>query len=78
MNHHPPPLPMSCMRRQLTANVGTNNAREMAKPRNGIQPNAMATSTVKRYHHQYSARDARPLKSAYLLKQIFTASTNPM
>ena len=25
---------MSCMRRQLTANVGTNNAREMAKPRN--------------------------------------------
>ena len=32
MNHHPPPLPISCMRRQLTANVGTNNAREMAKP----------------------------------------------
>jgi len=29
---------------------------------------------VKRIHHQNSGLDAQPLKSAYLLKQIFIAS----
>src|SRR5439155_14795703 len=32
-------------------------------------------SRTARKNHQYSVRVARPLKSAYFLKQVFTAST---
>jgi hypothetical protein len=35
---------------------------------------AAAPIKVKRTHHQNSGLNAQPLKSAYLLKQIFTAS----
>lgn len=33
----------------------------------------IATITVTRYHHQYSLRLARPVKSAYFLKKRWTA-----
>jgi hypothetical protein len=34
------------------------------------------TRNVKSINHQYSLRRARPLKSKYFLKHVFTASQN--
>jgi hypothetical protein len=37
---------------------------------------AIEAKTTNRVHHQYSDRDARPLKSAYLEKHVLIDSTN--
>ena len=43
-----------------------------------MAPHTPTTITVKSIHHQNSAREARPLKSQYLLKQMLTDSMNVM
>src|SRR3712207_518895 len=41
-----------------------------------IIPKPKPTNTINNANHQYSERDARPLKSAYLDKQVLIDSTN--
>jgi hypothetical protein len=38
-----------------------------------VDPSATPAITVKNHHHQYSERDATPLKSAYLPKTVLIA-----
>jgi hypothetical protein len=39
-----------------------------------VDPSATPAITVKNHHHQYSERDATPLKSAYLPKTVLIES----
>jgi hypothetical protein len=39
-----------------------------------VDPSATPAITVKNHHHQYSERDATPLKSAYLVKTVLIES----
>jgi hypothetical protein len=74
----------------VTASVGTNVTSEKSALSGPIsshaKPNTAMSSEVKtksliitnKNHHQNSERSARPEKSAYLVKQVFSASEKPM
>ena len=71
-NFHQADFPMSCSRREVTAEVGIRSAKTNRTARRPLpkttskSPKTEAPATVKSNHHQNSARVARPLKSAYL------------
>ena len=67
---------MSCRRRAVTAMQGRRVARENKVEISGlIIPVMTLTRNTKSTHHQNSGRSARPLKSAYLEKQVLIDST---
>ena len=65
---------MSCNRRTCTDSDGKSSANLMSHPMTGINPNTNVSST----NHQYSEREARPLKSMYLLRQVLVDSIKSM
>lgn len=78
-NIHHPDLSMSCRRRTLSPSEGSKVASDQMYPSQvmlstpPITAKAALTMKVKRQNHQYSLREARPLKSQYLLKAMLTA-----
>jgi hypothetical protein len=70
---------VSCRRRAPTAILGRRVPIENNPDKSllTVWSNAEAT-VVNSTHHQNSGREAQPLKSAYLAKQIFTDSMNVM
>lgn len=80
MNIHPPPLPISCNRRTVTANEGINSANDTAPDNTAntiyssltlakmliSSPNAKLITIIANTKSQYSFRSALPVKSAYL------------
>ena len=77
-----PDLPTSCIRRQATARRGKSSASVVAFPKNAVLLLAALSTKIakseinseKSTNHQNSARDAVPLKSVYLAKQVLTDS----
>jgi hypothetical protein len=68
---HHPLRPMSCSLLDVTAIDGKKTAREHIDPSfwlNTCEP--IDRRNVNNIHHQNSDREARPLNSAYFLKQI--------
>ncbi len=86
MSHHQPLLPVSCRRRintprfgsksnapttyEITGNHEAEDSWRLCIP-DGM-PNMIATTNVKTIHHQYSLREARPLKEQYFEKHVLT------
>jgi hypothetical protein len=87
-NSHQADAFMSCKRRAPTAKLGTRtntkNPHETGKPTAGPENEEtkaliiIHAKMVNKTNHQYSAREARPEKVAYLPKQAMTASKNDM
>ena len=72
-NH--PLLSMSCSLRAPTARPGKIvPSKKSASTFSSMMFEAIDANTTNRVHHQNSGRDARPLKSAYLEKQILIDS----
>src|SRR5487761_2637827 len=75
INCHHPLRSMSCSRRATTAMFGRNTPREnkaeTTSPTTEAAAEARNTNSI---HHHISGRDARPLKSAYLEKQVLIDS----
>src|SRR5271166_6361399 len=82
MNHsscHQPLRSVSCRRRAPTASEGSSVASENRPEAERLSALiAKLTRNMNSQYHQYSGRFARPLKSAYLLKQVLIASVKPM
>src|SRR5690606_16710712 len=76
---HHPLRSISCKRRADTAMFGNNNTNDSSCAKRSLNmPNTKAASTLNSIHHQNSERAARPLKSAYFLKQVRIDSVNVM
>lgn len=76
-NH--PLLSVSCSRRAPTARDGSKTPSEKSPDNISLTiPDAADAKKVKRNHHQYSDREARPLNAAYFEKQVLMDSPNVM
>lgn len=75
--HHPVRL-VSCNRLAVTAKEGNKRANPMMIPRKGIQKVTIRTMKENRKNHQYSGREALPLKSMYFWKQVLMESVKLM
>jgi len=76
-NH--PLLSVSCSRRAPTAREGSKTAKEKSPDNISLtMPDATDARKVKRNHHQYSDREARPSNVAYFEKQVLMDLPNVM
>jgi hypothetical protein len=82
IHHHHPDIPASCNLRTAAASSGTHNAMSERTMKIRVRIVAVSTKTPRstrtanKKNHQYSLREARPLKSTYLRKQVETDSPN--